>query len=500
MSVSKAYLQELSTAYKRLIAAEEPLAEWPSLRTGLEPWPHKVWTALGPPFEPSMVNLMLPKAKVIAELIVVDLISAEPSAARPALSAALAAVERLMVHGGGAARKVAQAVLESLLVGLEALPDGCADQFVRFLDRLVELDREKLRQRQPTKRRFTPPQTLYDLLNAAMYAEVVRFCKAREVRPIQRAHEGLVERIKKPVISVASRKGGTGKTVFLMAIATWFAQHEPHSRVCVLDLDLSGPVWQHVLFPERNRPERFLDDLLDLEQPTDDFEFGAPDEGNVLSCVDEAASPFGADGLIGHLGVRDVPGVRRILSHAADRSRRKFYPFLLRVVAVLSRDYDLILIDNAPGFESIPFCSHALASSTPSGGTFVISTPTLHDLGGTFLELANARLTMDFKRPPFWVVNKVTERSLAFLSGDHTAYHVAKCLRAYDGVLPEAPLVERVLRPTNVASIAGLWQTIQLDRGLLDFGCLDAEGRHCIPDLSRLRFTEEVASAVRQVL
>jgi MinD-like ATPase involved in chromosome partitioning or flagellar assembly len=346
------------------------------------------------------------------------------------------------------------------------------------------------------KPRGQPAPDLHDLLHAALCAEVRRFCTARNVKSIAPDFEDVVARISCPVVSVGSRKGGTGKSVLLAAIISWFKRRRPDSRVCLLDLDLSGPIWQYLLFPSRNSPGRFLDDILDLHQRPFGFRFPVPTPNGIIELVRKAPCPFSLGTEVSHLGVRDLPSINRLLLLAAEMSRTDFYTFIARVIEQLSASHELILIDNSPGFDSIPLCTHTIASSAMRGAALVVSTPALPDLAGTFLELADLRL-IEFKRPPFWIVNKATACSRDFLSHKWSAYQIAKMLKAYDGVLPETPLIASALRPSDVTNF---WHAVSMDESLLDFSFLDGTGHAKMPDLARTRFGKETEALFNRVL
>jgi cellulose biosynthesis protein BcsQ len=406
---------------------------------------------------------------------------------------------RRLVQAGSDGKEVAGTLLTYLIVGLEALAPEATQQVIDYLAELAGLNvGTSSRPIAPSRKPLSSDDQLYGLLMPAIYAEVKRFCTARKA-VIHDEYLALVERIGCPVISVGSRKGGTGKSILLAAIVGWFKQRQPTANICIFDLDLSGPIWQYLLFPQRNRPEHYLhylDEAIELNQPPTSFDFGDPNPDEILSLVEKAPCPFGLGGDISHLGVRDLPGISRILIPAAEMSRGYFYPFLAKVIESLSKRFDAVLVDNGPGFDSIPFCAHAIAGSVKVGATFIVSTPALPDLAGTFLELADLRL-LELIRPPVWIVNKATEGSRAFLSRGWTAYEIAKKLQAYDGVLPDAPLVERFLRPPTVSA---LWHSVSMDTRLLDFAFLDEAGMPRMPQLRGTVFAQDVEAVLEKVL
>ena len=490
MDITREYIEEVNAAYEALSHSTNPKAQWKQLKKSLAPWPDKILSACKPPFEPATINDLRGIAKNIGEMLIVDLIDEQEDNALEKIQRIREVVYQLVVYGGEAAKNLAEGLLESMMIGIEALSEQCVQEIIDCLCDIVDLNLGTMPKWRGYRRKHGEPKPkFYDILNGTLYAEIVRFHKMKKGRELQEEHRGIVETVNCPVISVGSRKGGTGKSLFLMATILWIKKRHESAKICILDLDLSGPVWQYLLFPERNKPKHFLDDLIHTEQkPDENFEF--PDAANIdiLSLVEGADCPFGFGGKLYHLGIRDVPGINRTLALAADLNRKGFYPFLAHIASAISTEYDYLLIDNSPGFDSIPYASLGLACSVPKGLAYIVTTPALPDMAGTFLELSDYRLTK-ISRPPIWIVNKSTEESRSFLSQKLTSYEVAQMLQAYDGELPEVPVLDKLLDPSQPCDI---WQNVAMDNTVSDFLFIDSKGRPKIIDLSKTDYATAV--------
>lgn len=483
-------IKSLIEVYDLLLKSGNPGKDWPLLKAKFPKWLDSLIEVCRPPFDSSLINELAENSPQFSELMVLDASTLDSTASLAATVKIRDLAQSLVFYGGAAAKKLGDALLGSMMIGIEALSEECAQEIIDCLCDIVETNLGRTPKWTGYRRRYGEPAPQYfDILNGTLYAEVVRFYNTKRSTELLKEHKEVLKEIECPVISVGSRKGGTGKSLYLMAATSWF--HDKGYRdICVLDLDLSGPVWQYLLFPERNRPKRFLNDMIDTNQ---DYRKGFTfptgfRDADVQNLADRANYPFAEKGKVAHLGIRDIPGINRTLTMAAELNRDTFYPFLASVIAALSKKHDCILIDNSPGFDSVPYASLVLASSVKQGAAFVVCTPALPDLAGTFLELAEFRLTNTL-RSPVWVINKSTPESEKFTSVPRTAYETAKQLQAYDSELPQRPLLEKILKPRYACD---LWEHLPMDDSVKDILFVDAKGRPKKPNLMKTEYLRSV--------
>lgn len=320
---------------------------------------------------------------------------------------------------------------------------------------------------------------LRDLLQVGLCREVMIFLEQRQTLHGARTTDPSLSSICTPVVSFASRKGGVGKSMLLLATATWFLKCVlPGARVCVIDLDLSGPVWQYLLFPERGRPSHFLNELLLLDQGNQvgEFDFGVVSAADVAPLLEESTIDLqGAH--LRLLSIADLPRTSRYLAVAIANNGESFFRFLVSLVTALQGLCDLIVIDNEPGFGTLSLLSHVLATSVPRGCSVVVSTPSLPDLRGSLLELSDLnvldRSSSLVNRPPLWIINKADAQAREFLATDHSIVEVASQIEAYNDILPVRPVVARALSPARTR-FHGL--PLPLDPALLAFGNIQNNG------------------------
>lgn len=286
-----------------------------------------------------------------------------------------------------------------------------------------------------------------------------------------------------PVVTVLSRKGGVGKSTITLALLLWYLENSEGGRACIVDLDVTGPVWQYLIAPKGvasdGSPLSYLNSIINIEQHGACFDFGRPSREAALSCASQI-SLSQVEKEVGLVTLADWPRTNRYLIEAISNNRASYSEFLEYLLKGLSSEYDFIVIDNSPGFDTQSLLTLALVGQMKKGWPLVISTPFMPDLRGTLLELSDFRL-LPSKRPPTWIINKASEQVVEFFSQPHTLIEIAAETRSYSDILPQAPLLGRTLRryraaanavplpfdPTLV-SVANLMETSFAEEGVID--------------------------------
>lgn len=394
------------------------------------------------------------------------------------------------------AKAGAQALLESLILAIENVDDKISHQILELLAQLSNAPEGVIPPSgQPLEsldshHTFTSIGSdgralLRDLLQVGLFREVMIFLRQRtELRSVREGGE-ILEGIRKPVVSFASRKGGVGKSMLAFATAAWYlTEVKPGAIVCIVDLDLSGPVWQYLLFPEKGKPSHFLNDLFRLDQGNQkgEFEFPSISEEMIKDLLEESTIMV-EDTALRLLSFADLPRTSRYLSIAVANNSESCFGFLTQLLLAIQSSVDLVVIDNAPGFESLPLLSHVLATSVQHGCSIVVSTPALPDLRGTLIELSDLyvldRESDLVKRPPLWIVNKADDKAQEFLNTEHNILDVANEIEAYNSIVPVRPLVGRAVSPSS-DKFHGL--ALPLDQALLAFGNIKNSGKPPLQD------------------
>jgi hypothetical protein len=347
-------------------------------------------------------------------------------------------------------RRAGAKLVGCLLLALDELP-AVADRVLALLGSLTGRN-EGLRQGTPTQPSISiSPDVALDLsklLDYALFGEVFAFLAGLPSLRDATAQAGLAD-VSVPLASIASRKGGVGKSTLALALALEAVRRKPGRRVCILDLDITGPTWQYLLCADgrtRNgEPIRYLNHLLQLDQPDTAFDFGQPEPEAVLACVADAFLP-GVQAPIGLLTFADLPRTNRYLVQAIANNRSSFTSFLVALLRGVSSSFDFVIIDNTPGFDPHPLITLVLAGRVQFGLPLVVSTDQAPDLRGCFLELSDLRL-LHFNRPPVWIVNKAGEEAEKFFSQELTLPQIAGLTRSYAEIMPDAPLLQRFLTP-----------------------------------------------------
>lgn len=348
------------------------------------------------------------------------------------------------------ARKAGATLIGCLLLALDELP-VVADRVLALLGSLTGRN-EGLRQGAPTAQPLPlSPEVALDLsklLDYALFGEVFTFLAGLPSLRDATVQTGLAD-VTASLVSIASRKGGVGKSTLALALALAAVRRRADCRVCIVDLDVTGPTWQYLLCPDgrtvAGQPIAYLNRLIEIDQPDTAFHFGEPHEDLVLACMAEAHLPT-VQTPVGLLTFADLPRTNRYLVQAIANNRSSFTAFLVAILRAASSRFDFIIIDNTPGFDPHPLITLVLAGRVPRGVPLVLSTEQAPDLRGTFLELSDLRL-LHFNRPPVWIVNKASEEAERFFSAELTLPQVAGLARGYAEIMPNAPLLQRFLTP-----------------------------------------------------
>jgi len=356
------------------------------------------------------------------------------------------------------ARKAGGILIGCLLLALDELP-AITDRVLAFLGSLT--GRREGTTAKDLRAPVPPIQlsaetvlNLSKLLDYGLFSEVFTFLAGMPHLQRVSALPGLDD-FGASVIAIASRKGGVGKSTLALAMALALLRRGDGTRLCIVDLDITGPIWEYVLCPEGRtvdgQPIPYLNKLLTIDQPDDAFYFGSPTAESVLECVARVQIPSVAHD-IGLLTFADLPRTNRYIVQAIANNRESFTEFLVAVLRGLSQQYDHIIIDNTPGLDPHPLIALVVAATVPHGLPVVLSTQHAPDLRGTFLELSDLRL-LRFNNRPLWIVNKTSEDVESFFSEERTLVDIAAMTHGYAAIVPEAPLLKQMLTPTPLARI-----------------------------------------------
>jgi len=385
----------------------------------------------------------------------------------------------------------AKALIESLMLIIENVDQHTSQLILQLLAKLsnapegvIPPSKHASEQVRSNIRDSGVRASLRGLLHVGLYREVMIFLKQREDVNRARDRADALKHILTPTVSFASRKGGVGKSMMVFATAAWFLKIKPGARVCIIDLDLSGPVWQYLLFPERDKPSHFLNDLINLEQGNQKGDFTFPDVSTeeIKSLLEESTIRIEGTPLY-LLTVADLPRTSRYLSVAIANNSEYWFNFLTQLISALQPLVDLVVIDNPPGLDSLPLLSHILATSIPCGCSAIISTPALPDLRGTTIELSDLyvldRESSLVYRPPLWIVNKADEKAREFLLSEHNIMELAFQVDSYNRILPARHVVLRAVTPST-EYFQGI--ALPLDPKLLAFSNIKNDGTPPLQD------------------
>lgn len=421
------------------------------------------------------------------------------------------------------AKQGAQSLLESLILSAEDVHWKTCQQILELLARFSEAPPEGVippsRQESWQSEATRVPDSidsverarLRDLLQVGLYREVLTFLQQRDNLSGARKIAKHLQHLLTPVATFASRKGGVGKSMLVYATAAWYLKEHPNARVCIIDLDLSGPVWQYLLFPENDKSLHFLNNLLRLDQSNQKGHFEFPTNittEQIEPFLEESAIKVGETALR-LLTVADLPRTNRYLSIAIANNSESCFLFLAQLLSALQPLVDFVIIDNEPGLGALPLLAHVLATSIPHGCSSLISTPALPDLRGSLFELSDLYLldreSAMVDRPPLWIVNKADDQAREFLSAKHKIVDVANQVVTYKAIVPKRPLIDRAVSP-----FSDLFDrlALPLDQSLLAFSNINNKGtpplQGALDNFVKTdffkTFMEEVGPAMRPLL
>ena len=384
-----------------------------------------------------------------------------------------------------------QSIWEGIMIGLDALYDDTIQSIIDELALITSTDigNSTIRNSSKSIKQKADPQ-FFRFLNTTISKEVISFLNERHEKSIPTIVKNLINEISSPVISVASRKGGTGKTTFLLNLINWFYERVPEGKACIIDLDLSGPVWLYLL-ADKNQlnnikaSNNFLDIFFNTKNAVND-PFGLkidinPDISDVYSIVHNFKWPFNkTESKIGLCSFKDFPYSNRQIDSALNYNRDKLYPFLINFVKHLSIKYDLILIDSGPGFSAIPYCSLSIAGIAKNSIPAVISSPALCDIYGTLMEFADLRF-VNLSRPPLWWINKVNGQE--YFNKDLNWYTLSKDL-GFTQLLPQLSLIEKILKYKSEQGKMYTWNKLPFDDKISQIGSITPDGNVDTPELN----------------
>lgn len=380
-----------------------------------------------------------------AELAVAALAVAPEASQHQMLGAVLQYASEILVVDSESSRAMLNALAESLVLSLDVLNPDEAGTALSFLARVVGSPEGVLREQGLPPGEDIPPTEraiLRSLLHVGLYREVTAFLALRsQLRSVPAGPD----HVEKPAISILSRKGGVGKSLIALSSCLAFIRRNRSNVACILDFDVTGPVWQYLLFPEPGMPSRFINEFLDLSQGDQEQEFDFPDGYAVRDIVHyclEATQIPECDGRLKVISLADLPRTNRYLSTAFSNNSGRLFQFLSAMVCELHRVADLVVIDNSPGFGVIPLLSHALMCRLARGSSVVVSTPAQPDLRGTLIEMSDLRL-LDVGKPPLWLINQATRESLEFLAQPQSVFSIAEELSSYNNIVPKRPVIGR---------------------------------------------------------
>ena len=319
------------------------------------------------------------------------------------------------------------------------------------------------------------------LLQAGLYTEVYDFLRMRGSLPKKCELYARLKDVETCVISMLSRKGGTGKSLLSMLVLLSYLKEKPGSKVCIIDMDCSGPTWQYLLFPEEDKPNRFLNELIDARELTRKvFSFSEEQLKSTLHELLQSRSVCDPLGTMSLLTLRDLPRTNRNVREAIlynQQNTARYADFLLEIIKFLNaQDFGMVVIDNAPGFGVIPLTSHSLSSVAPYGQTLIVSTPYLPDIRGVLVDLSDERLLYKGE-PPIWIINKIRGDTEAFLRRKKTIYEVASATKAYGSLLPKRPIVSKMQKKFDPP-----FAQLQFDDDFLSFVTVEDRKEGMTPD------------------
>lgn len=345
-------------------------------------------------------------------------------------------VQSQIGHNDKTGKYISQRLVEHLVLSLDLFSNDDAQLILDLLGNLTNRNSGTRNSAVVSESEYTSNhRALSQLFEKALFSEVWEFLTTRKAinKNLSEFSSNIVG-CDSNVISIGSRKGGVGKSTIAMLIA--MAAIERSSSTCIIDLDLTGPVWQYLLFPKRNEPKYFLNDVLS-PQPVDIFNFAEPSDADIEKCISIAGTINGSS--LGLLAFADLPRTSRLLRTAISlrRNQNSYLQLLTNIIRVVSKYYNTIIIDNSPGFDSCSLLSFVVTDQVNNGTNIIVSSPQKADIYGTFIELADFRLLN--LNPPLWLINKADEETKNWFSKKHSEYEIIQKCQSYDTLLPSNP-------------------------------------------------------------
>lgn len=381
-------------------------------------------------------------------------------------------------------RKYASSIIESLILVLEIIPSEIKKSFLLRLSTWAkipegvvpenwDIDGSDLGNDVLPKYSFPGEKRtiLSTLLKLALYGETAAFLQtADQVREVRKSDT--FSHVNIPTISFFSRKGGVGKTTMALACLLWYIEHS-EKKVCVIDLDLSGPVWQYFLFPEPDRPRYFLNEFFNMPQHKQQSWLSFPTGATLFHLVTHCCETTNLPEFkkrVDLLTLADLPRSNRYLDLSFKKNSQGFYYFLGELLGVLQNHYGLVIIDNGPGFDILPIMAYILLNKIQHGCSVAVSTPAMPDLRGTFLELSDLKLLDNgCASPPHWIINKTDEAARLFFKNNQSVIQVASEIESYRRIIPERPIIRSFSDDSTIPIEEWMFD---IDSDLLSFGYL----------------------------
>lgn len=379
--------------------------------------------------------------------------------------------------------KISSAIYTSLITGLDILNNKSVQAIINELNDILDVDLGNTTPRINSRiKKGTSNPDYFGFLSTSVIKEVISFLKISETNKLSNDNLSKISEIKSPVISTSSRKGGSGKTTFLLNTVNWFYENYPDKKACIIDLDLSGPVWQYLLTNDNQlnvlkSSNKFIDTFFTVkyaDKPDGVEIFENPTIHDVENTINDLDWPFNElKKKVGLCTFRDIPYTNRLINSALNYKRDSFYTFLINYIAFVSEQYDLILIDSGPGFSSIPFCTMSIAGIAEQGIPIVMSSPAVYDLLGTLYEFGDLRF-INLNRPPIWWVNKVRKEQKQYFDKPKTWIQLSEDLGLKD--FNNLELIKKLLNE-NPDKDNFKWNTLSFDDKIYQIGLITETGQ-----------------------
>ncbi len=200
------------------------------------------------------------------------------------------------------------------------------------------------------------------------------------------------------LITVNSRKGGTGKTSVLLAIALNLAKKK---NVCVIDFDISGPSWVFLL--------NHLGLNLDGEIKTIDRYFMPYDFPGKYNFTDYPVKVNFMDDETSFDVVFMRPStsvIQKLDEQLQLLDSLDIMEMLDNFLKALGAKYQYILLDNSPGNIQHSIYANQMTYENEDDVRIFVSSADVPDLAGILYELDTLK-TLQIKGKTIWLLNKI---------------------------------------------------------------------------------------------